>query len=311
MANLGYIQITRVCDQECVFCSNPANQRLIKAEEAKKIVDKYKKSGYDGIIWTGGEPTLYPFLAELIAYAKKKKISSRLITNGQMTADFKYSKSLVDAGLGSVHVSLHSHIPSVQNYLSSNKRSFANIVKTIENLKKLGVETQIITVINKKNAGHLSRTVEWIIKKFPHIRHFVWNNIDPLMNRASENSFIIPRLNDFELELKKAMDILCASGGTFRVERVPLCYMADYAECSTETRKIVKEEERSVHFLDKKGLVRQTDWQHGKTDCCKVCLVNKICAGLWQMDKYYSSKELYPLFIDPKKIISKIKKEEK
>jgi MoaA/NifB/PqqE/SkfB family radical SAM enzyme len=302
MANFGYIQVTRTCNQECIFCSNPPIERLISFARAKKIIDHYKKIGYEGIIWTGGEPTLHPRLKDMIAYAKKKGIHSRLITNGQKTASLQYLRSLVDAGIDKVEVSLHSHMASVQNYLSQNKRSFANIVKTLENLDTLHIPTEIITVINKKNAGHLSKTVSWIIGRFPFVNHFVFNNIDPLMNRAAKNTFIIPRLNDFELELKKALDILRASGRTFRVERVPLCYMVEHAHCSTEARKIVKKEERSVHFLDKKGNVRQTQWKYGKAECCRACQLSAICPGLWQMDAYYSAAELYPVFCDPKKI---------
>lgn len=307
MANFGYIQITRACNQECVFCSNPPMEGLIELNEAKKVIDDYKKANYKGIIWTGGEPTLYPFFPELIAYAKSKKINSLLITNGQKTANFKYLKSLTDAGLNHVEISFHSHIPRIQNYLSGNKNSFNNLVKTINNLKRLKIETQVITVINSKNANHLSKIVIWFIKKYPHIKHFIWNNIDPTMNRAAENKFIIPRLNDFEMELKEAMDLLIGAGKTFRAERIPLCYMADYAQFSTETRKIVKKEERSVHFLDKKGRVRQTNWSYKKTDCCKICFFNKICAGLWEMDKYYDSKELSPIFLNPEIVINKIK----
>lgn len=307
MANLGYIQITRICNQECLFCSNPSTGKIIGVDEAKKTVDDYVKMGYAGLIWTGGEPTLYPHLAELIRYAKNKGIHSRLITNGQKISDFKYFKKLADAGLDHVNISLFSHRPKVQALLTKKKDSFKNIIAALKNAEKLGVIVNINTVINRYNSDHLSELVKFIVKEFPFVRHFVWNNMDPLMNRASKNIDTIPTLNGFELELHRAMKFLEQNGRTFRVERVPLCYMAEYGDRSTETRKIVKEEERSVHFLDDpRGRIRQTEWRHGKADCCEVCKLNGICAGLWQMDKYYFSKELYPVFIDPEIIKKKI-----
>lgn len=307
MANSGYIQITRVCNQECLFCSNPANGRIIGIEEAKKTVDDYIKLGYKELIWTGGEPTLYPYLPDLIKYACQKKVRSRIITNGQRISDFKYFKTLIDAGLDHINISLFSHKPEIQALLTKKKDSLKNIIKALKNSGKFKIAVNVNTVINKYNSDHLSDITKFVVKKFPFVRHFIWNNIDPLMNRASANSNTIPRLNDFELELHKAMKFLDESGKTFRVERVPLCYMAEYAHCSTETRKIVKSEERSVHFLDdQKGRVRQTRWQYGKAEQCQPCFFNKICAGLWQMNKYYSSKELYPVFIDPEKIKGKI-----
>ena len=55
------------------------------------------------------------------------------------------------------------------------------------------------------------------------------------------------------------MVFLHRNAKTFRAERVPLCYMRRFPWASTETRKIIKEEERSIRFLDDKGLVRQMD----------------------------------------------------
>ena len=123
MANLGYIQITRICNQECLFCSNPATGKMINLKEAKKVVDDYIKLGYEGLIWTGGEPTLYPHLPELIKYAKSKNMPSRIITNGQRISDYKYLKQLVDAGLNHVSVSLFSHKPKIQAFLTKKEDS--------------------------------------------------------------------------------------------------------------------------------------------------------------------------------------------
>ena len=175
------------------------------------------------------------------------------ITNGQKTSDIDYFRSLVKSGLKYAMVSVYSKDSKVQGQLSGNSESLANIKKTLNNAGKLGVTVNVITVINKYNAGHLSGTVEWIVDKFPFINHFVWNNIDPLNNKASENPDTIPSLNDFELELHKSMVFLEARHKTFRVERVPLCYLSDFEYCSTETRKIVKNEERAIYFLDDKG----------------------------------------------------------
>jgi hypothetical protein len=102
------------------------------------------------------------------------------------------------------------------------------------------------------------------------------------------------------------MRFLEETGRTFRVERVPLCYMAEYPHCSTETRKIVKGESRTVYFLDEKGVVHQTEWRYGKADACRACRADSLCAGLYEMDASYPSADLYPLFTDPEDIRRKI-----
>ncbi|NTV41438.1 MAG: radical SAM protein [Candidatus Moranbacteria bacterium] len=311
MAKLGYIQVTRQCNQKCIICSNPPVERRLSFRKAREKIDEIKKEGGEGVIITGGEPTLYKDLHKLVAYAYRVGIFPRIISNGQKLADLEYAKSLKEVGLQHLHVSIYSYKSDVQAAISKNKDSLKNIKKTLENLKKIGgVTVDINIAISKLNANHLSKTTEWLTKKYPFIQHFVFNNLDPFMNRASESPRVIPRLHDFELELYRALKILDSHQKTFRVERVPLCYLSEFEFASTETRKIVKKEARTVYFLDKKGKSTQNEWKSEKTACCLQCSLNDICAGLYAWGRYYSVKELSPVFVDKEDIIKKIKNEE-
>ena len=311
MASLAYIQVTRKCNQRCRFCSNPPNKRSISLEEGQKLIDFYIEEGYEGVIFTGGEPTLSPILPDLIKYACKRGFPNRIITNGQKLADMEYLKILKDAGLSNINVSFYSFKKDVQAFLTKKEDSLTNIILALENLGKIGgISVNVNTVINHYNADHLFENVKWIVENFPFVRHFVWNNLDPLMNRARRHPDTIPKLNEFELSLQKAMQFLESKGKTFRLERIPLCYLKGYEHLLNETRKLVKGEERLTFFLDKRGLLREKEWGqkygYGKADCCKVCFLNTICPGLYQIDRYYSSKELHPVFVDKKKIIERI-----
>jgi hypothetical protein len=82
-----------------------------------------------------------------------------------------------------------------------------------------------------------------------------------MMRKTDTALSTIPDFASFELPLRRAMQHLAESGRTFRVERVPLCYMRGFEHFSTETRKIIKDEERIVHFLDDRSIVEQTsEW---------------------------------------------------
>lgn len=307
MANLGYVQVTRECNQRCKFCSNPPIEHRQTFSKVKAQIADLKTRGYHGVILTGGEPTLAPFLPDAIRYASELRIDARVITNGQTMADLAYASTLADAGLNHVHVSIHTARPELQASLSGNPDSLSNIERCLENLGKLDLTADINTVICAQNADHLDETVDWVMDRFGFIHHFVWNNLDPSMNRCDENPDVVPTLADFELSLYRAIRRVDDTGRTFRVERVPLCYMAEYAHCSTETRKIVKGEERVVHFLDEhKGTVRQTDWVHHKAECCTVCTLDPICAGLYAASTHFDPAELYPVFVDPEPIRTRI-----
>ncbi|MFH2007324.1 MAG: radical SAM protein [bacterium] len=311
MANLGYIQITRECNQLCRFCSNPPSGESATAERIRSQVDDLLARGCDGLILTGGEPTLFEELPELISYATRRGAPCRIITNGQRLAEGDLVDRLVDAGLRHLHVSLYSHRSDVQDMLTRNPGSWDRIQRTLTRLgaHPAGLTVDLNVVINHYNADHLHRVARFVIRQLPFVRHLVFNNLDPSMNRTAEFPDTIPTLWELEVSLLRALRALEAAGVTFRVERIPLCYMVEYAHVSTETRKIVKDEPRLIHFLDEKRLVCQHEraaWERGKAPQCGGCRLDAICAGLDSMDVHYSSKELYPVFVDPAVILRKI-----
>ena len=307
MANIGYIQVVRHCNHFCGFCSNPTTPYQHTFESMKVLVDDFVERGYFGVILTGGEPSLHPELPRIARYARDRGLHVRMITNGWRLADDAFAKEMADAGLSLVHVSVYSVRPDVEERLRGTPGTLEKAFAAVENANRHGIDVNINCVINKLNADHLDENIRHWMTHHPYIRHFVWNNLDPSMGRAEVNQDqYTPRLADFELSLHRALKMLHGSGRTFRVEKVPLCYMTDFAWASTETRKIVKGEERIVHFLDAKQTVRQTDWEHIYNESCAVCSLRTICGGLFDRGNAYDPGELYPVFIDRDAVVEKI-----
>lgn len=315
MANIGYIQVNRHCNNSCHFCSNPSNGQNITYEEGIKIIDDFLVSGYKWIIFTGGEPTLSLDLPKWISYAKEKWIESRMISNGMMTANFDFTKKLSDAWLELVHFSVYSYNPKIHDFLTNTPGSWKKLMLSIQNASSLGIRVQINTVISHYNQSHLDITVQFLMKQFPQIEHFVWNNLDPLMMRKTEVALsTLPDFSLFELPLRRSMQLLISLWKTFRVERVPLCYMRGFEYFSTETRKIVKKEERRIHFLDERWVAEQpTSWfLHDKWEACKKCDLNDICGGIWLHQPHHILGEDHPGYYDfveyrPQKVSSEEK----
>ncbi len=307
MANIGYIQVVRHCNHFCGFCSNPTTPYVHTFETMKVLVDDLVDRNYFGVILTGGEPSLHPELPRIARYASDRGLHVRMITNGWRMADPAFAKEMAESGLKLVHVSVYSVRPDVEEKLRGTPGTVERAFAAIENANRYGIDVNINCVINKLNADHLDENIRHWITHHPYIRHFVWNNLDPSMGRAEVNQAeYTPRLADFEVSLHRALKLLHQSGRTFRVEKVPLCYMAEFAWASTETRKIVKGEERIVHFLDAKQTVRQTDWEHIYSDGCSVCSLRTICGGLFDRGNAYDPGELYPVFIDRDAVVEKI-----
>jgi len=306
MANLGYLQLTRGCVQACRFCSNPPTGQELTDEQMRGEIDRLVDLRYDGVILTGGEPTTSPVLLPALRYASKRGLQSRVITNGQLLADRGFFAECVQEGLDHIHVSFHSYRPEVHDFITRNPESWDRVVACLTLAPELGVDCDVNSVINTYNADHLHESAIWICSEFPFIRHFVWNNMDPEGNRAEDNPDCIAKHHEFQISLELAMEYLQRTGRSFRAERVPLCFMRRFAWASTETRKIIKEEERVIHFLDDKGLVRQKEFLHGKGEACDACQFDPICAGMYSMANKYDERELSPIFEDPLPVIEAV-----
>jgi len=170
---------------------------------------------------------------------------------------------------------------------------------SITNALRSGVRVQINTVINHYNQDHLDKTVKFLTRHFPQIRHYVWNNLDPEMMRKTDTAWsTMPDYDAFSWPLKRAMSYLGSTWRTFRAEKVPLCYIRWYEHASTETRKIVKQEERIVHFLDFREMIHETEWEHEKDEGCKTCDLSPICSWIYERNKYYDYVKVYPQKLD-------------
>lgn len=313
MANIWYIQVNRYCNNHCHFCSNPSNWNNISYERGIELIDDFVARDYGWIIFTWWEPTLSPDLPRWIEYSASKNMDSRIISNGMMCSNFEFVKKLSDAWLHLIHFSLYSYIPEVHDFLTDTPGSYKKLLKSIQNCLKLGIRVQLNCVINRYNQTHLDKTVKFIVKTFPDIRHFVWNNLDPLMMRKTDVA--LSTLPDFKIageHIVKALSFLESTWRTFRVERLPLCFMRWFEWASTETRKIVKDEERIVHFLDFRETVQQKGsyFMHDKLSECEKCDLSSICSWVYEREKYYDYVQVTHQVLSKEEreaIISKIK----
>jgi len=295
MANIWYIQVNRHCNNACHFCSNPSNGNNISYDRGIELLDDFIKRGYHWVIFTWWEPTLSPDLSKWISYSKKIGLWNRMISNGMMTSNKDFVHKLADSGLELIHFSVYSCHEKIHDFLTDTPGSWKKLMMSITNALNSWIRVQINTVINHYNETHLDKTVQFLTKLFPPISHFVWNNLDPEMMRKTDTArSTLPNFDRFKPSLNAALSFLESQNKTFRVEKMPLCYMPWFEYCSTETRKLVKDEERIVHFLDFREMIHETQWEHEKLDKCKSCDLNNICSWIYEHNKFYDFVDVYP-----------------
>lgn len=106
------ITLTRKCNLRCNFCYAQKTGYLetatLKYEDFKRIVDFCNDANVKFVVFTGGEPTLYPYIFDILQYIKSKenKMIPTIATNGIRLKDFQYCKTLIENGIGYIDISL-------------------------------------------------------------------------------------------------------------------------------------------------------------------------------------------------------------
>jgi radical SAM protein with 4Fe4S-binding SPASM domain len=158
------IAITYGCNNECAHCYNEPGRLTIPSlpkGEWFEIIDKLVELGVPHLILTGGEATLYPELPEIIKYADNKGMIVGLNSNGRYLASEKYMRTLADAGLNHVQITLGSHLPEVHNQTMGAK-SFSQTVAGIESAISSGIHVITNTTLMRSNMDHAEEIISFL-----------------------------------------------------------------------------------------------------------------------------------------------------
>ena len=156
--NQCIITITRNCNLRCDFCyakkTGYIENDLIEYDNTRKIVDFCSDAKVNFIVLTGGEPTLYPNIMEVIKYIKSRthKMMPTIATNGIKLADFSYCKEIIDKGVGYVDISLKGR-NGKECYETVGQDCFSQQMKAIHNLSALHVEFTCSMVLTHDNVN--------------------------------------------------------------------------------------------------------------------------------------------------------------
>lgn len=147
-----------ICNQNCIMCEikkKPFDKthRLTKTEIKTLIIDQMVKMGIYELVITGGEPTMYEGLNEIIEYAKTKNIKVILITNAffnQETAD-----KLTKIRPAHIQISLDGHTKELYEKIRGAKDSFETVTSNIKFFIKNKISVGVTATINKYNCTHI------------------------------------------------------------------------------------------------------------------------------------------------------------
>lgn len=165
-----WIATTYNCNNRCRWCYSSSNSLEFRKKEldpSKELPILYllKELGIKDVKLVGGEPTVYPNISSFVKKLSDLEFQTTLVTNGRKFSDFEFAKSLKDAGLSNVCFSIEGYDSFSHEKESCVKGSFGELMKGLENAKRLGFNIASNTTMTANNNYDLEKIVDFVSNK--------------------------------------------------------------------------------------------------------------------------------------------------
>lgn len=170
---------TKGCNFRCGYCHNPelVYPKLIEqtADISETLIFDFlstRKNWLDGVVITGGEPTLQNNLKEFIFEIKKLGYAVKLDTNGSLPMILK---DLLESNLVDYVAMDIKTILDLEEYQKicgiKDQQLFQKVQESIEILKESGIDYQLRTTIVPQ--FHTKEMINKLEKKFSYCKYQV------------------------------------------------------------------------------------------------------------------------------------------
>lgn len=154
--------LTDACNFKCPYCRGLRGdiRKTMPLAQAKQVVDLWAQEGLCNIRFSGGEPTVYRGLVELVRYTKALGVERIAVsTNG--SADWALYEQLIAAGVDDFSVSLDACCSAYGDLMAGGiTGAWERVVANIRQLSER-VYTTVGIVVTEETVSQLVETIEF------------------------------------------------------------------------------------------------------------------------------------------------------
>lgn len=135
------IILTERCNFKCPYCRGLSVlsmdcEKDIDIKVAKETLETWIKDGLRNIRFSGGEPTLYPYLNDLVRMCKEGGVE-RIAVSSNGSMPFKVYEELIDNGVNDFSISLDACCASFGDKMAGVDGKWEIVVENIKKIAKL------------------------------------------------------------------------------------------------------------------------------------------------------------------------------
>lgn len=267
------LRLTFRCNQDCSFCWQDRQWEAPPLPQLQRWVDEAHAAGVRWVLFSGGEPTLSPHLAPLLAYARGLGLPAGIQTNAIQMAKPHIRAALREAGLGFAIVSYHASDPRLSDALTQAPGTHARTEAGILAMLDDGLPVNLNMLIERRNLGHLVTTAGHIAGHFaPRVqsgRQLAVSLLHPnaYLDRGQWLQTMAP-LDEVEPLLAEAIRLLLQGGVAVTATGAcgyPLCALRQVPEVIPVQGKAM---------VAAANLTARTE-----ASACQACALRGLCVG--------------------------------
>jgi len=161
-------ETTRACALACVHCRAEAMPRRdpgeLTTDEGRALLDRIAAFGNPPplVVFTGGDPFRRPDIAELVAHGTRAGLVVSLTPSGTAAVTEEKLRTLQQAGLARLAVSLDAGSPEAHDAFRRVRGSHRHTLRIIEHARALGLGLQVNTTVSRQTIGELPALVDQV-----------------------------------------------------------------------------------------------------------------------------------------------------
>ena len=207
------IEVTTKCNLQCINCfahADGSKHNHISLETAKEILKEGAEIGFTRLSITGGEPFLWPYLFELLEYARILGFCPILINSNAHLLDEETCSKLSQYGK-MLDLSCSINGTETEHDSVRGSGSYKKAITGIKNGLKHDLNIHVFTVINRKNLETLPHFTNSLFTGYPGIKNLVFIQLRGIDNDYYQVENLKLKPEEF-IEMVKMTGYLSLSG---------------------------------------------------------------------------------------------------
>ena len=280
------LRLGTACNFNCVYCQVGREKKHVRPlEEIDADLALGRRAGLLGVSLTGGEPTLYPKLFEVLARCRSMGYERIvLLTNGSLLGSPRNVKRLIDAGVGAFGLSFDTPDKAIAERLWRREAFDAVLAgyRTLLDHPEVAVGT--IGVITRPTLPHMPALARHLVEMAREHRGQSYCNLDFVMpeeNAWEHREALVPDLREVGPLLREALDIAAGAQVPLTYRGVPPCVIGeDHLDRDTDRFMTIFQ----IHDDDNGVRYNRTalDLYRTKPASCRRCRRYRTCPGVYR-----------------------------